>query len=117
MPKTVIVGVSGGIAAYKSAYLVSALTKRGYDVHVIMTANACEFVSALTFETISGNAAITDTFEGSDTFDVTHVSLAKRADMFIVAPATANVLGKVASGIADDMLTTTARCRTFFWKS
>lgn len=117
MPKTVIVGVSGGIAAYKSAYLVSALTKRGYDVNVIMTANACEFVSALTFETISGNAAITDTFATRENFDVAHISLAKSADMFIVAPATANVLAKIASGIADDMLSTTllaAKCPVVF---
>ena len=117
MPKTVIVGVSGGIAAYKSAYLVSALTKRGYDVHVIMTQNALEFVSALTFETISGNAAITDTFMKRENHDVLHVSLAKKADMVIVAPATANVLGKVASGIADDMLTTTllaSKCPVVF---
>lgn len=117
MPKTVIVGVSGGIAAYKSAYLVSALTKRGFDVHVIMTSNACKFVSALTFETISGNAAITDTFENNNTYEVTHVSLAKKADMFIIAPATANVLAKIASGIADDMLTTTllaAKCPVIF---
>lgn len=117
MPKTVIVGVSGGIAAYKSAYLVSALTKRGYDVHVIMTSNSLQFVSALTFETISGNAAITDTFMKRESFDVAHVSMAKKADMFIVAPATANVLGKVAWGIADDMLTTTllaAKCPVVF---
>ena len=117
MPKTVIVGVSGGIAAYKSAYLVSALTKRGYNVHVIMTANACEFVSALTFETISGNAAITDTFATRENFEVAHISLAKSADMYIVAPATANVLAKIASGIADDMLSTTmlaAKCPVVF---
>ncbi len=117
MSKTVVVGVSGGIAAYKSAYLTSALVKKGYDVHVIMTKNAQEFVSALTFETISGNAAITDTFERNDEYDVSHVALAKKADMFIVAPATANILGKVAAGIADDMLTTTimaARCPVVF---
>ena len=117
MPKTVVVGVSGGIAAYKSAYLTSALVKKGYDVHVIMTKNAQEFVSALTFETISGNAAITDTFERNDEYDVSHVALAKKADMFIVAPATANILGKVAAGIADDMLTTTlmaAKCPVIF---
>ncbi len=117
MPKTVVVGVSGGIAAYKTAYLVSALVKKGYDVHVIMTKNALEFISALTFETISGNAAITDTFQRSEEHDVKHVSLAKRADMFIVAPATANILSKIAGGIADDMLTTTllaARCPIVF---
>ncbi|MGI5849623.1 MAG: bifunctional phosphopantothenoylcysteine decarboxylase/phosphopantothenate--cysteine ligase CoaBC [Christensenellales bacterium] len=113
MPKTVVMGVSGGIAAYKAAYLVSLLKKKGYDVHIIMTKNALKFVSALTFETISGNALITDTFERTESFDVKHVSLAKKADMFIVAPATANVIGKIASGIADDMLTTTllaAKC-------
>lgn len=117
MPKTVIVGVSGGIAAYKSAYLVSGLVKKGYDVHVIMTGNALEFMSALTFETISGNAAITGTFERKEKFDTKHISLAKKADMFIVAPATANVLGKIANGIADDMLTTTlmaAKCAIVF---
>jgi phosphopantothenoylcysteine decarboxylase/phosphopantothenate--cysteine ligase len=117
MPKTVILGVSGGIAAYKAAYLTSLLKKRGYDVNVILTENAREFVTPLTFETLSGNAAITDTFERTDTFDVKHVSLAKKADMFIVAPATANVIGKTASGIADDMLTTTllaAQCPVVF---
>ena len=113
MPKSVVVGVSGGIAAYKTAYLVSALVKKGYDVHVIMTKNALEFISALTFETISGNAVITDTFHRSEEHDVKHVALAKKADMFIVAPATANMLSKIAGGIADDMLTTTllaAKC-------
>jgi phosphopantothenoylcysteine decarboxylase/phosphopantothenate--cysteine ligase len=112
MPQTVVVGVSGGIAAYKSAYLVSALKKR-FDVHVIMTENALEFVSVLTFETLSGNAVITGTFEKTQEFDVKHVSLAQKADVFLVAPATANVIAKVASGIADDMLTTTllaAKC-------
>ena len=116
MPQTVVVGVSGGIAAYKSAYLVSALKKR-FDVHVIMTGNALEFVSALTFETLSGNAVITGTFERTQEFDVKHVSLAQKADVFIVAPATANVMAKVASGIADDMLTTTvlaAKCPVIF---
>ncbi len=116
MPQTVVVGVSGGIAAYKSAYLVSALKKR-FDVHVIMTENALEFVSALTFETLSGNAVVTGTFERTQEFNVKHVSLAQKADVFIVAPATANVIAKVASGIADDMLTTTilaAKCPLIF---
>ncbi len=116
MPQTVVVGVSGGIAAYKAAYLVSALKKR-CDVHVIMTDNAQEFVSALTFETLSGNAVITGTFERTQEFDVKHVSLAQKADVFIVAPATANVIAKVASGLADDMLTTTllaAKCPVIF---
>lgn len=107
MPRTVVVGVTGGIAAYKSAALVSTLKKRGYNVHVILTENAQQFVGELTFETLSGNAVITDTFERKGTFDVKHVSLAKQADMFIVAPATANVIGKIAAGMADDMLTTT----------
>lgn len=116
MPQTVVVGVSGGIAAYKAAYLVSALKKR-CDVHVIMTGNALEFVSALTFETLSGNAVITGTFERTQGFDVKHVSLAQKADVFIVAPTTANVMAKAASGIADDMLTTTllaAKCPVIF---
>ena len=116
MPQTVLVGVSGGIAAYKSAYLVSALKKR-FNVHVIMTENALEFVSALTFETLSGNAVITGTFERTQEYDVKHVSLAQKADVFIVAPATANVIAKAASGVADDMLTTTllaAKCPVIF---
>ena len=116
MPQTVVVGVSGGIAAYKSATLVSALKKR-FDVHVVMTENALEFISALTFETLSGNAVVTGTFERTKEFDVKHVSLAQMADVFIVAPATADVLAKAASGIADDMLTTTllaAKCPVIF---
>jgi phosphopantothenoylcysteine decarboxylase/phosphopantothenate--cysteine ligase len=115
--RSVVLGVSGGIAAYKAAYLTSILKKQGYDVYVILTENAQEFITPLTFETLSGNEAITDTFKRTDTFDVKHVSLAKKADMFIVAPATANVIGKVASGIADDMLTTTlmaAECPVIF---
>ncbi len=107
MPLTVIVGVSGGIAAYKSAYLVSALKKKGYDVHVLMTQNALKFVGAVTFETLSGNAVLTDAFDRTGEFDVKHVSLAKRADMLIIAPATADIIAKAAAGIADDMLTTT----------
>lgn len=107
MPLTVIVGVSGGIAAYKSAYLVSALKKRGYDVHVLMTQNALKFVGAVTFETLSGNAVLTDAFDRTGEFDVKHVSLAKKADMLIIAPATADIIAKAAAGLADDMLTTT----------
>ena len=113
MSRTVIVGISGGIAAYKSAYLVSLLKKQGFDVHVIMTENAQKFVSALTFETISGHAAVTDTFKRTDGFEVEHIALAKKADLFIAAPATANLIAKIAFGIADDMLTTTllaAKC-------
>ena len=107
MPLTVLVGVSGGIAAYKSAYLVSTLKKRGFDVHVLMTQNALKFVGAVTFETLTGNAVLTDTFERKEEFDVKHVSLAKKADMLIIAPATADIIAKAAAGIADDMLTTT----------
>ena len=107
MPLTVVVGVSGGIAAYKSAYLVSTLKKKGYDVHVLMTQNALKFVGAVTFETLSGNAVLTDTFERTQDYDVKHVSLAKKADMLIIAPATADIIAKAAAGIADDMLTTT----------
>lgn len=112
MPFTVIVGVSGGIAAYKSAYLVSALKKRSCDVHVLMTQNALKFVGVMTFETLTGNAVLTDTFERKEEFDVKHVSLAKKADMLIIAPATADILAKAAAGIADDMLTTTLLAAT-----
>lgn len=112
MPLTVVVGVSGGIAAYKSAYLVSALKKKGYDVHVLMTKNALQFVGAVTFETLTGNAVLTDTFERKDEYDVKHVSLAKKADMLIIAPATADIIAKAAAGIADDMLTTTLLAAT-----
>jgi phosphopantothenoylcysteine decarboxylase/phosphopantothenate--cysteine ligase len=107
MPLTVIVGVSGGIAAYNSAYLVSALGKKGFDVHALMTRNALNFVGAVTFETLTSHAVLTDTFERIDEFDVKHVSLAKKADMLIIAPATADIIAKAAAGIADDMLTTT----------
>lgn len=105
--KTVLIGISGGIAAYKTAYLVSRLVKTGADVHVIMTENACKFIAPLTFETLTGNKCVTDTFDRSFKFDVEHVSLAKKADLFMIAPATANVMAKVAHGLADDMLTTT----------
>ena len=105
--KKILIGVSGGIAAYKTAYLVSRLSQAGADVHVLMTENACKFISPLTFETLSGNACCVDTFERKGAFDVKHVSLAKGADVFLIAPATANVIAKIANGIADDMLTTT----------
>lgn len=111
--KCIIVGVTGGIAAYKAAGVVSALHKAGAQVHVIMTKNAMEFVTPLTFETLSGNRCITDTFARDYQFDVAHVSLAKAADLILIAPATANVIAKLAHGIADDMLTTTvlaAKC-------
>ena len=105
--KTVIIGVTGGIAAYKIPYLVSHLVKEGAEVHVIMTKNACNFISPLTFETLTGQQCVVDTFDRSHGYDVEHVALAKKADIFMVAPATANVMAKLAHGIADDMLTTT----------
>ena len=114
--KTVLIGVTGGIAAYKSAYLVSALKKQGANVHVIMTAHATEFVAPLTFQTLSGNRCITDMFADDYEYDVRHISLAKAADLIMIAPATANFIAKAANGIADDMLTTVvlaAKCRKF----
>ena len=105
--KSIIIGVSGGIAAYKTAYLVSALSKTEADVNIIMTENACEFISPLVFETLTGNKCYVDTFDRNFKFDVEHISLAKKADIFMIAPATANVIAKIANGIADDMLTTT----------
>lgn len=105
--KTVLLGVSGGIAAYKTAGLASGLVKLGADVHVIMTQNACNFISPITFETLTANKCITDTFDRNFEFKIEHVSLAKKADLCMIAPATANIIGKLACGIADDMLTTT----------
>ncbi|CEO12553.1 bifunctional phosphopantothenoylcysteine decarboxylase/phosphopantothenate--cysteine ligase CoaBC [Paraclostridium sordellii] len=105
--KTVVLGVSGGIAVYKACDLVSKLKKAGINVHVIMTKSATEFVAPLTFQTLSQNYVVEDMFESPKTWDVEHISLAKKADLFVLAPATANVIGKVANGIADDMLTTT----------
>ncbi len=105
--KTLLVGVSGGIAAYKMATLVSELVKRGGDVHVLMTKNATNFISPLTFETLSGNRVLVDTFDRNFQWNVQHVALAKRADLFLLAPATANIVAKICAGIADDMLTTT----------
>lgn len=104
----VVVGVSGGIAAYKSAELVSRLRKAGVSVHVIMTENATRFVAPLTFETLSNHPVVTDTFARPETWEVEHIALAKRADVFVIAPATANIMAKLACGIADDMLSTTA---------
>ncbi|MBR2674657.1 MAG: bifunctional phosphopantothenoylcysteine decarboxylase/phosphopantothenate--cysteine ligase CoaBC [Mogibacterium sp.] len=104
--KTVIVGVTGGIAAYKSVSLVGELKKQGANVHVVMTENAAEFVTPLTFEVRSGNRCIKDMFERNFEYDVKHISLAKAADLIIVAPATANFIAKAAHGIADDMLST-----------
>lgn len=106
--KTVILGVTGSIAAYKIANLASMLVKKKCDVHVIMTKNATNFINPITFETITGNKCLVETFDRNFQFHVAHVSLAKKADVMLVAPASANVIGKLANGIADDMLTTTA---------
>ena len=111
--KCVLLGVTGGIAAYKMAGVASALKKRGADVEVIMTRNATQFITPLTFETLTGHKCMVDTFDRDFKFEVTHIELAKKADVILVAPATANVIAKMAHGIADDMLTTTvlaARC-------
>ena len=111
--KCVVLGVTGSIAAYKIAYLASALVKQHADVHVIMTENATNFINPITFETLTSNKCLVDTFDRNFQFNVEHVALAKRADIFMVAPASANVIGKMANGIADDMLTTTilaAKC-------
>ena len=105
--KTVLLGVCGGIAAYKTASLASMLVKQKADVHVIMTEHAVNFINPITFETLTGNKCIVDTFDRNFQHNVEHVSLGKRADVLLIAPATANVIGKMASGIADDMLTTT----------
>lgn len=106
--KNVIVAVSGGIAAYKSAEIVSRLKKSGIDVNCIMTKNAKEFIAPLTLETLSGNPVVYDMFKRDTPWEVEHISLAKKCNVFVVAPATANVIGKLAHGVADDMLTTTA---------
>lgn len=103
----IVLGVCGGIAAYKACDTVSSLKKRGFDVHVIMTRSAQEFVKPLTFQSLSQNKVIVDMFERPDFWEIEHISLAKKADLFLVVPATANIIGKVANGIADDMLSTT----------
>ena len=110
--KHILVGVTGGIAAYKTIEVVSKLKKLGYQVNVILTKHACEFVTPLTFETISNNPVVTDMFNREAPWEVEHISLAKKADLFLIAPATANVIGKIANGIADDMLTTTICMKT-----
>ncbi len=105
--REIVLGVTGGIAAYKSAEIVSRLRHMGANVHVIMTRNATEFISPLTFQTLSANPVVTDTFAAPEYWNVEHVALAKRAEIFVIAPATANILAKMACGIADDMLSTT----------
>jgi phosphopantothenoylcysteine decarboxylase/phosphopantothenate--cysteine ligase len=112
--KSIIVGITGGIACYKAAEIVNALVKKGHCVNVIMTKNAQEFVTPLTFQTLSKHEVATEMFDQVNQWDIKHISLAQKADIFVVVPATANVIGKIACGIADDMLTTTimaAKCR------
>lgn len=114
--KTIVLGVTGSIAAYKIASLASALKKLEADVHVLMTKNATNFINPITFETLTGNKCLVDTFDRNFQFSVEHVSLAKLADVVMIAPATANVIGKLANGLADDMLTTTVmacKCKKF----
>ncbi|MDR3258060.1 MAG: bifunctional phosphopantothenoylcysteine decarboxylase/phosphopantothenate--cysteine ligase CoaBC [Fusobacteriaceae bacterium] len=106
--KTILLGITGGIAAYKMANLTSMLIKNGATVHVIMTENATKFISPLTFETLTNNRCITDTFDRNFSYDVEHISLAKASDLLLIAPASANTIGKIANGLADNMLTTTA---------
>lgn len=110
--KTVVLGVTGSIAAYKAADLVSRLKKLNYDVHVIMTKNATNIIHPITFETLTGHKCLIDTFDRNFNYNIEHVSLAQKADAVMIAPATANVIGKLASGIADDMLTTTVMACT-----
>ncbi len=105
--KTVVIGVSGGIACYKAVEVVNQLRKDGYNVKVIMTKAAQQFVTPLTFQTMSHNAVVTEMFDPVEKWDTKHVSLAKAADLFVIVPATANIIGKIANGIADDMLSTT----------
>lgn len=107
MPKTVVIGVCGGIAAYKALDVVSRLKKMNFDVHVIMTKEAMEFVTPLSFQTLSQNIVISDMFQEPKAWELQHISLAKKADLMLIVPATANIIGKVANGIADDMLSTT----------
>ena len=112
--KCVVLGVTGGIAAYKMANTASALKKCGADVHVIMTKNAANFITPITFETLTGRKCLIDTFDRNFQYDVTHISLAKAADLILIAPATADIIAKMACGIADDMLTTVvlaAKCK------
>ncbi|MEG0904984.1 MAG: bifunctional phosphopantothenoylcysteine decarboxylase/phosphopantothenate--cysteine ligase CoaBC [Cellulosilyticaceae bacterium] len=117
MNKHILIGVTGGIAVYKVLDVASKLRKLGYDMNTIMTKNACEFVNPLSFETLTNNYVVTDTFERPHKWEVEHIALAKKADLMLIAPATANIIGKVAHGIADDMLSTTimaARCPVVF---
>lgn len=112
--KSIVIGVTGGVACYKTAEIVNELTKRGYSVYVIMTKNAQKLITPLTFQTLSKNKVATEMFEEVSSWDIKHISLAQKADIFVIVPATANIIGKIANGIADDMLTTSimaAKCR------
>ena len=106
MNKRILLGVTGGIAAYKSAELASLLIKEDFAVDVVMTKNACEFITPLTFQTIVKGPVYTDSFSPIEYYSVKHISLAERADAIVICPATANIIGKIAAGIADDLLTT-----------
>ena len=110
--KNIVSGVSGGIACYKAVEIVNQLKKDGYNVNVIMTKSAQEFVRPLTFQVMSGNIVVTDMYDPIDHWDTTHIDLGKNADVFVIVPATANIIGKIASGIADDMLSTTVMVAT-----
>lgn len=105
--KNIVLGVTGGIAVYKACDIVSRFKKKGYNVNVIMTKSAAEFVTPLTFRSLSQNPVVTSMFKEPTSYDIEHISLAKKADLFLIAPATANIIGKIANGIADDMLSTT----------
>lgn len=105
--KNIVIGITGGIACYKVCEIISYLVREGANIDVIMTKNATEFISPLTIETLSRNKVVTDMFEKKEHIEVEHISLARKADLILVVPATANIIGKVANGIADDMLSTT----------
>jgi len=106
--KNIVLGITGSIAAYKGAYLTSTMTKLGYNVDVIMTEGGTKFITPLTLQTLSGNRVCLDIFQEDYPREVRHISLTKKADLFLIAPATANIIGKIANGIADDMLSSTA---------
>ena len=110
--KTILLGVSSSISAYKMCNVARMLKKSGADVHVLMTANATNFVHPLTFETLTQNKCLIDTFDRNFQYSVEHIAIAKKADIVLIAPATANIIGKIANGIADDMLTTTVMACT-----
>lgn len=110
--KNIVIGITGGIACYKVCEIISHLVRGGANIDVIMTKNATEFITPLTIETLSKNKVVIDMFEKKEHIEVEHISLAKKADLILVAPATANIIGKVANGIADDMLSTTIMATT-----